>query len=73
MRYHINFGTNRRFYALTRRAGARKWERAGPDREKEETAIADLARAMKNRIWKRGMVCFISDYYDPVSVLKMDR
>lgn len=73
MLIHVNRGTRRRFYALTRRAGARKWESAGPDRKKEETAIADLARAMKDRKWKRGVVCFISDYYDPVPVLTMDR
>ena len=71
---HVCRGTGRRYRAMVRLAGFRNWTPCGPWRQNYMTTVLELARSFaKDRNWKRGAVWFISDYYDPVSVLEMKR
>jgi len=70
---HICRGTNRRFWAVVRQHGHRKWRRVGPMRKSYEPALRDLTREFASDVWKRGHVLFAADYYDPESVTEIKR
>ena len=70
---HIYRGTNRRFHVLVRGPGCRKYQSVGRPTPSHDAAVRRLARAMTDSRWKRGVVTFISDYYDPTPIFWMHR
>ena len=70
---HICRGVNRRFQGMVRGSGYRRWTPAGPERRSKNRAAADMMRAFLTGRYKRGMVLFSSDYYDPVPIMEIYR
>ena len=70
---HINRGTNRRFGVLVRRAGCRNYQLVGQMTQSRAAAIRRLALTMVDGQWKRGVVTFSSDHYDPTPIFWMNR
>lgn len=70
---HICRGVNRQFAAFVRLPGCKNYELVGKWSRSQRVASMRLAKEMLNPIWKRGIVAFRSDYYDPVPVLWVNR
>ena len=70
---HISRGTRRRFAAVVRAPGHQKFTMLGEWSRSERVATLRLAAEMLTGRWKRGAVLFISDYYEPVPILRIDK
>lgn len=70
---HVYRGTNRRFGVHVRRAGGRKYKLVGKLTKSRDVAIRRLALTMVDSQWKRGVVTFISDYYEVTPIFWMHR
>lgn len=58
-------GTGRVWLAYVRRPYARNYSVVGLPMKSEKTALRRLTKAMLSGNYKRGMVAFADDYYDP--------
>ena len=73
MSLHISRGTNRKFAAVVRAPGHRKFRMLGGWSRSERVATLRLAAEMLTGKWQRGAVLFVSEHYEPVPILRIHR
>ena len=66
-------GTGRVYLAYVRRFGARTYKLVGKPTKSRRVAMNRMMEAMLEGDFKRGMVAFADDYYDPEPLYEMVR
>lgn len=70
---HIYRGTNPRYAAMVRAPGCRNYQLVGKWTKSKALAHKALMVAMLDARWKRGVLLWQTDYYDPEPILRVSR
>lgn len=71
---HVCRGTGRKFIALVRGRGERKWHRIGKPRDTCESAALAITKTLFTVQWAHfGEVRMIADWYEPTTVWEAKR
>jgi hypothetical protein len=71
--FHICRGVNPRYAAMVRARGCRKYRIVGKWTKSKSRAHRVLMNAMLDERWKRGVLLWMADYYDPEPILMVNR
>lgn len=67
-------GVGKRFHVLVQPSRGRRWVRIGKPTTMLPTAARRLATTMaESTTYERGVVTMTADYYEPVTLLEMNR
>jgi len=72
-RVHICRGVNPRYAAMVRSPGCRNYRLVGTWTRSKRRAHMALMRAMLDAQWKRGVLLWKTDWYDPEPILRVSR
>ena len=70
---HIYRGTNPLYAAMVRARGCRTYRLVGKWTRSKQRAHVTLMRAMFDAKWKRGVLLWKTDCYDPTPILRVNR
>ena len=70
---HICQGSGRRYLVYVREYGHRIYDLVGKPTKSRRVAIARLSQAMLDGDYKRGILAFVDDYYDPAPLYEIVR